>query len=282
VHTLKSALVEAVNLLTNFTDTPLLDAEILLLSVLEKNRSYLRTWPELELTTEQHTGFQALITQRRLGQPVAYLIGSREFWSRDFIITPDVLIPRPETELLVELSLAILPVNQSRRILDLGTGSGIIAVTLASERPKAQVSATDISQKALRVAVDNAKKHNVENIQFYLSNWFDKVPQVTYDLIVSNPPYIAEKDDHLQQGDLRFEPKTALVSPEQGLKDIRTIAETSLKRLKPGGYLIVEHGYNQQHEIYNLFQQLGYQNLQSHSDLSGQPRVTLGQYLPVT
>ncbi len=279
--TLKTALAEAIDLLTNLTDTPLLDAEVLLLKVLEKNRSYLRTWPELELTTEQHADFHALISQRRSGQPIAYLTGNREFWSRDFMVTPDVLIPRPETELLIELSLAILPVNQSCRILDLGTGSGIIAVTLASERPKAQVSATDINQNALQVAIGNATKNNVGHIQFYLSNWFDNLPQDEFDLIVSNPPYIAEDDEHLQQGDLRFEPKTALISPEQGLKDIHIIAETSLKRLVSGGYLIVEHSYNQQNEIYTLFQKLGYNNIQSHADLSGQPRVTLGQYLPV-
>lgn len=277
---LKTALAEAVSLLRNVTETPVLDAEVLLLDVLNKTRSYLRSWPEQELTPEQHAAYQALISNRKSGQPIAYLTGKREFWSRDFNVTPDVLIPRPETELLIELSLAILPTNQSSRILDLGTGSGIIAVTLATERPGAHVSATDISPKAFRVAVENAKQHRVENIQFFLSNWFDNLPQGEFDLIVSNPPYIAEDDEHLQQGDLRFEPKTALISSERGLKDIRIIVESSFKCLVPGGCLMVEHGYNQQKEILNLFHSFGYKNIKSHTDLSGQPRVTSGLYLP--
>ncbi|MBK8817094.1 MAG: peptide chain release factor N(5)-glutamine methyltransferase [Methylococcaceae bacterium] len=279
---LKTALTEAVSLLKNITDTPVLDAEVLLLNVLDKNRSYLRTWSEQELTPEQHAAYHALISNRKSGQPIAYLTGKREFWSRDFNVTPDVLIPRPETELLIELSLAILPANQSSRILDLGTGSGIIAVTLAAERPRAQVSAADISPNALQVAIDNAKLHHVENIQFYVSNWCENLPHGEFDLILSNPPYIAEDDEHLQQGDLCFEPKTALISPERGLKDIRIIAENSLKRLIPGGCLMVEHGYNQQEEILSLFHFFGYKNIKSHTDLSGQPRVTSGLYLPST
>ncbi|ESS71802.1 release factor glutamine methyltransferase PrmC [Methyloglobulus morosus KoM1] len=277
--TLKSTLAEAVSLLQATTESPLLDAELLLCHVLGKDRSYLRAWPDAELNPEQLHAYRALVNDRRQGKPIAYLTGTREFWSRDFHISPDVLIPRPDTELLIELSLALIPTNQPSRIIDLGTGSGIIAITLAAERPAIHVSATDISATALQVAKANAARHQVERIQFCQSHWFDDVPTGKFDLVVSNPPYLASDDEHRQQGDLRFEPLTALVSAQQGLSDIQTIAETARNRLENGGFLLVEHGYNQKEAAQKLFRNLGYHNVQTHHDLSGQPRVTLGQYL---
>ncbi len=278
--TVKSALSEATQLLTNASDSPLLDAEVLLLHVLEKNRSYLRAWPEQELQPAILATYRRLIALRQSGQPVAYLTGRREFWSREFTVTPDVLIPRHETELLIELALAALPAGNDCHILDLGTGSGIIAITLASERPRSQVTATDISLNALKIAEANAQNHHADNVRFYRSDWFEQLPPGKFDLIVSNPPYVAEGDPHISQGDLRFEPKSALISALNGLKDLKIIAERSLSRLNPGGYLMVEHGFNQQNEIRQLFQALGYRDIGSHHDLSGQPRVTTGQYLP--
>jgi release factor glutamine methyltransferase len=191
-----------------------------------------------------------------------------------------VLIPRPDTELLIELSLALIPTTQPCKIIDLGTGSGIIAISLAAERLHTQVSATDISPAALYIAKLNAAKHKVEHIQFYQSNWFENVPNGKFELIVSNPPYLDEYDDHLQQGDLRFEPKTALISAQQGLSDIKIIAETARNRLEIGGFLLVEHGYMLQEDVQCLFKTLDYCNVQTHTDLAGQPRVTSGQFLP--
>ena len=279
---IKSALAEAVGLLQAVTESPLLDAEVLLCKVLGKERSYLRAWPNAELSSEHINAYLALVNDRQQGKPIAYIIGTREFWSRDFHVTPDVLIPRPDTELLIELSLALIPTNQTSRIIDLGTGSGIIAITLAAERPASHVSATDISAAALQVAKANAVRHQAERIQFYQSNWFDDAPTGKFDLIVSNPPYLVVDDEHLQQGDLRFEPLNALVSAQQGLNDIQTIAETARDRLENGGFLLVEHGYNQKEATQKLFRNLGYHKVQTHNDLSGQPRVTFGQYLPPT
>ena len=273
-------LAEAAKLLQAVSDSALLDAEVMLCTVLGKERSYLHTWPDQELDPEPADVYKAMLNERRQGKPIAYITGNREFWSRDFQVSPDVLIPRPDTELLIDLSLELIPTNQPCKVIDLGTGSGIIAVTLAAERPQAHISATDISPAALQLAQANAAKHNVQAIQFYQSNWFDSIPAGKFDLIVSNPPYLAEDDEHLQQGDLRFEPKTALIAAQQGLGDIRTIATTACDKLENGGFLLVEHGYNQRQDVQSLFKGLDYHNVQTHADLSGQPRVTSGQYLP--
>lgn len=276
--TIKSALAVAFDLFQNSAETPLLDAEILLCNVLDKERAYLRTWPERALTQDQLQAFQVLVTARQLGKPIAYLTGNREFWSLDFQVSPDVLIPRPETELLVELSLKLIPVTKPCHIIDLGTGSGIIAVSLATERPQAKITATDISSSALEMAKLNATKNKVKSIQFYQSHWFNNVPPGKFNLILSNPPYLAEDDPHLTEGDLRFEPKTALVADQDGLADIRAIAETAITKLESGGYLMVEHGYAQGLTIRNLFIGLGYDNVQTYQDLADLPRVTAGQY----
>lgn len=278
MHSIKSVLRDAADSLALISGSALLDAEILLCQALNQSRSHLRAWPDKQLQPEQIKAFKALLAQRRQGTPIAYITGNREFWSRDFQVSPDVLIPRPDTELLIELSLNLIPTDESVKIIDLGTGSGIIAITLAAERPHAHISATDFSLAALRIAQVNAEKHRINNIQFYHSNWFADVPDTQFDLIVSNPPYIAEDDVHLQQGDVRFEPQSALSAPEQGLADIRTIAGAARNYLKPGGHLLIEHGYNQQQQAQTLFKDLHYDNVQTYKDLSGQPRVTHGQW----
>lgn len=275
---IKSVLNEAARILAASSDSAALDAEILLCLTLDKERSYLRNWPDKELQHEHTAMFWTLIQERQKGIPIAYITGSREFWSRDFHVTPDVLIPRPDTELLIELSLKLIPTDKPVNIIDLGTGSGIIAITLAAERPHANVSATDFSLAALRIAQLNANKHHTDNIQFYQSNWFANVPDTKFNLIVSNSTYIAKDDKHLKQGDIRFEPQTALCAGEQGLSDIKIIADTARNRLKSGGYLLVEHGYDQQQPVQTIFKDFHYDNVQTVTDLSGQPRVTYGQW----
>ncbi|MDO9139560.1 MAG: peptide chain release factor N(5)-glutamine methyltransferase, partial [Methylobacter sp.] len=275
---IKSVLDEAAATLASVSDSAMLDAEILLCQALDKSRSHLRAWPDKLLQPGQLAVFRTLLEQRQQGRPIAYITGQREFWSRDFQVSPDVLIPRPDTELLIELSLALIPAEQPCTILDLGTGSGIIAITLAAERPQAQVSAIDFSLAALDIARLNADRHKLSNIEFYRSDWFASVPATKFDLIISNPPYIAEDDAHLQQGDVRFEPRTALSAPEQGLADIRMIATAARDYLNPGGHLLIEHGYNQQQPVQALFKDLHYTKIQTYSDLSGQPRATYGQW----
>jgi release factor glutamine methyltransferase len=275
---IKSVLGEAARILAASSDSPALDAEILLCLAIGAERSYLRAWPDKEMQPEHEARFWTLIQERQKGTPIAYITGKREFWSRDFYVTPDVLIPRPDTELLIELSLTLINADKPVKIIDLGTGSGIIAITLAAELPHAQVSAADLSLAALRIARLNANKHGINNIQFYQSNWLANVPYTKFNLIVSNPPYIAEDDSHLSQGDIRFEPQSALCASEQGLSDIKIIANRARDYLEPGGYLLIEHGYNQQHPVQTIFEDFHYDNVQTVTDLSGQPRVTYGQW----
>ncbi|MEI6145461.1 MAG: peptide chain release factor N(5)-glutamine methyltransferase [Methylococcales bacterium] len=274
----KTALQTATELLSE-SDSAALDAEVLLCLVLQKQRSYLRAWPNLELPADLALQFRTLIEQRQQGTPIAYLTGNREFWSRDFKVTPDVLIPRADTELLIELCLTLIPSDKPCKIIDLGTGSGIIAITLAAERPLAQLTGIDISLAALSVAKLNAINHSIPNVQFHQSDWFTSVPDDTYQIIVSNPPYIAEDDEHLKRGDLRFEPRSALSAAESGLSDIRIITKTAYSRLDDGGYLLVEHGYDQQQQVQKLFNECHYQQVQTINDLAGLARVTYGQRL---
>ena len=275
MQSIQSALSAATLQLAASSATAKLDAEVLLCHTLSKNRSYLRAWFDTVIDEKQAVEFWRLINARYHGTPIAYLTGRREFWSRDFYVTPDVLIPRPETELLIELCLDLLPKSTTASILDLGTGSGIIAITLAAERPHAQISACDNSLAALDIAKQNTQSHHV-NVAFYHSVWFDTIPDGTFDLIVSNPPYIATTDRHLQQGDLRFEPKTALCAAYQGLSDIRLIAEGARQRLASGGHLLIEHGYDQERAVQSIFNDYHYNNITTYRDLSGQPRVTYG------
>ena len=275
---IQTTLSTATELLANSSDSVLLDAEVLLCHVLDKPRSHLRAWPEKELKTQEYKLYFQLLKQRQQGLPIAYITGKKEFWSRDFKVSPDVLIPRPDTELLIELSLKKISDKPKARLIDLGTGSGAIAITLAAERPDTTVIATDLSNKALNIAKENASAHQIKNIQFIQSNWFDEIAQSKFDLVISNPPYIAYKDPHLSQGDVRFEPDSALIAKDQGLEDIKSISHIAHNYLKPGGTLLVEHGYNQQIAVQAIFNSFAYTNIMTHTDLSGNSRVTTGQW----
>jgi release factor glutamine methyltransferase len=279
-NSVTALLDQAYQQLAAVSDSALLDAEVLLCHCLNKNRSFIRAWPEHQLTDQQAAEFQDLIAQRQQGVPIAYLTGEREFWSRSFKVNPDVLIPRPDSELLIELSLDLLPANQANKIIDLGTGSGILAITLAAERSTSQVIACDLSPAALRTAQANAQQLQIDNVSFLTSNWFSAITDRDFDLVISNPPYIDQHDPHLQQGDVRFEPDSALISPENGLQDIRLLADQARQHLKPGGYLLIEHGYDQQTAVQALFKRFNYQQITTHPDYAGNPRVTSGQWSP--
>jgi len=273
-HVIVVALSHAAQQLAVVTDVPRLEAEILLAHVLQVSRSYLHTWPEKIITLEQHDAFSHLLARRLQGEPIAYLIGHREFWSIDLTLTPDVLIPRPETELLVELVLQSIHADNAV-IADLGTGSGAIALALAQERPSWQVYATDASHAALAVAKYNAKRLNLERVTFLAGSWCQALPDLKFDAIVSNPPYIAEEDAHLNQGDLRFEPRCALASAERGLQDLKQIIWQAKDYLKPGGFLFLEHGFDQAKDVATFFVKADYTLITHHADLSGLDRVTI-------
>ena len=259
-------------------DVAALEAHVLLGHVLSKPRAYLLAYPEVALTDSALTQFAALLTRRLQGEPIAYLIGQREFYGLVFGVTPDVLIPRPETELLVELALERIPRYRPVRILDLGTGSGAIAITLAKHRPQAQVIALDVSMRALAVAKANAAKLKTPNVSFMASDWFGALPSTScFDVIVSNPPYVAENDPHLLGKDIQFEPALALRAGPDGMDAIRHITPLSLKLLAEGGYLLFEHGYDQQEACAALLTALGYAEVVCHRDLGGKARVSLGK-----
>lgn len=274
---IKTLLAEAARRLAALSESPALDAEVLLCHVLNKPRSYLRAWCDNSIGDEQQRQFETLLQQRQQGRPIAYLTGRHEFWSRDFIVTPDVLIPRPDTERLIELSLQLIPADAAWNIVDLGTGSGIIAVTLAAERPNARLFAVDFSLKALAVARQNAARLRLENIAFYHSDWFSTLPAQRYQLVISNPPYIAEDDPHLRQGDVRFEPQSALIAADRGLHAIKTIAATAKNWLTEDGHLLIEHGYDQETAVQAIFKSCGYRQVETYQDLSGQARATYGR-----
>ena len=275
---IQSAIQDASTKLTASSDSAWLDAEVILCHVLDRPRSHLRAWPEKQLSEQQLSLFSTLIEQRQQGTPVAYLVGSKEFWSRDFQVNPGVLIPRPDTELLIELSLNFLSNKTNTHIIDLGTGSGIIAVTLAAERPDIKVTASDRSLQALEIAKLNSKTHHTDSVQFIHSSWFIDIPACQYDLVISNPPYIDCHDIHLSQGDVRFEPKSALIADETGLKDIKEIANHARDYLTHNGALLIEHGYDQQDSVQAIFKSFDYNNIETHHDLSGNPRVTTAQW----
>ncbi|MEN5358334.1 peptide chain release factor N(5)-glutamine methyltransferase [Stenotrophomonas sepilia] len=255
------------------------EAELLLLHVLERPRSWLFAHATDPLAANDQAAFEALLARRVAGEPVAYLTGRRGFWTLDLEVDPATLIPRPETELLVELALERLPPDQALQLADLGTGSGAIALALASERPRAQVLATDASPGALAVAARNAARHELDNVRFAEGghDWYAPLQGVRFDLIASNPPYIASNDPHLEQGDLRFEPSTALASGMDGLDDIRRIVEGGQAHLRPGGWLLVEHGWDQGAAIRALFEATGFAEVQTVQDLEQRDRITLGR-----
>jgi len=277
--TIQNALLKAQQQLAALPEgEPKLEAEVLLSFSLHKQRSYLYTWPDKPLEPQQLSQFSDLVTRRIQGEPIAYITGQREFWSLDLKITPDTLIPRPDTELLVELALELIPANHSFIIADLGTGSGAIAAAIASERPACKVFATDISAPALKAAKDNFKQLHLTNIHSGKGAWCSALPQnQQFNLIVSNPPYIPDSDPHLAQGDLPWEPQNALASGTDGLDDIRCIIEQSPNHLTTDGWLLLEHGYDQGAEVRGLLKARGFKQISTQQDLAGQDRVSKGQ-----
>lgn len=261
--------------LSQLSDSPRLDAEILLAHSLDKSRSWLITWPENTPDETQLALFQQLLQQRLQGQPIAHLTGEREFWSLPLQVTADTLIPRPDTELMVEQILLHYPAQPPIQLLDLGTGSGAIALALAHERPGWRITASDRSEAALQVAQRNAEQLDLD-IEFIHSDWFSALQGRSFDVIASNPPYIPRDDPHLSQGDVRFEPLSALASGDDGLDDIRHICATAARFLKPGGQLFIEHGYDQKTEIHEIFHKNHYHSIRQHHDLAGNPRLTSG------
>jgi len=253
------------------------EAEWLLSHVLGKSRSWLYSHGDDALGGAEAARFEELVARRVAGEPVAYLTGRRGFWQFDLQVTPATLIPRPETELLVELALDRLPGDRAWRVADLGTGSGAIALVLAHERPNAQVIATDASLAALDVARGNAAALKLSRVEFRAGNWFEPLDGERFDLIASNPPYIADDDMHLGQGDLRHEPRSALASGSDGLDAIRVIAAGAAAHLQPGGWLLVEHGWEQGEAVRALLRAAGLLEVRTASDLENRDRVTLGR-----
>ena len=259
------------------SDSARLDAEILLAKAINKTRTWLYTWPEhVPALPEQHL-YLDMLRRRRAGEPVAYLTHGREFWGLDLKINPCVLIPRPETELLVQSLLATLDGIDTARVADLGTGSGAVALALASERPRWRIVATDSATEALDLARENAARLGIDNVSFMPGEWLAPLAGMTFDAIVSNPPYVAEGDPHLAQGDVRFEPAHALVSADNGLADIRRIATDSPACLADGGWLMVEHGFDQGPAVREIFDAAGFIDVVTYKDLAGHERITAGQ-----
>ena len=257
--------------------TPRLDAELLLAQALGKSRGYLHTWPERELEASQLECYQAALARRRSGEPVAYILGRQGFWSLDLDVASHTLIPRPDTELLVETALALLPATPLQ-VLDLGTGTGAIALALACERPAWQVTGVDRVPEAVALAQGNGIRLQLANALFAESCWFSALAGQRFQLIVSNPPYIAAADPHLSQGDVRFEPSSALVAGIDGLDDIRLIIEQAPEHLLAGGWLLLEHGFDQAEAVRELLVQRGFATVESRRDLGGHQRISLGQW----
>lgn len=277
--TIGSALIAATERLERSSTSARIDAEIILCDVLNCNTAHLKAWPEKNLSAGQTQQFHQLIEQRASGSPVAYLIGKREFWSLDLDVTLATLIPRPETETLIEFVLEHFEHQKETRLVDLGTGSGAIALAIASERPDWIITATDISEDALAVAKQNADKHHIKNINFRLSHWFDALQGQSFDIIISNPPYVAENDPHLSTGDVRFEPSAALASGAAGMDDIKTITTEAPQYLNNNGWLILEHGYDQKKQVFDCLKLAGFESIIQKHDLSNQPRMTAGCYI---
>lgn len=254
------------------------DAELLLAHVLGASRTWLFAHARDDLPPEPRARFESLVARRAEGEPVAYLVGRRGFWSLDLQVTPATLIPRPETELLVELALERLPADRMLRVADLGTGSGAIALAIARERPQAKVVATDASADALAIARGNAARHGLDNVVFREGRWFAPLAGERFDLVASNPPYVADGDAHLEQGDLRYEPRSALAAGPDGLDDVRIIVADARGHLAAGGWLLLEHGLDQGDAVRTLLDAAGFTQVATRQDLEGRDRVTLGQH----
>jgi release factor glutamine methyltransferase len=254
-----------------------LDAEILFCDMMQYTRSRIYSHPQQLVPDDKSALFQSLIEQRQLGRPIAHLTGKKEFWSLELAINKETLIPRPETECLVEAALQMIPDDVAFNILDLGTGSGAIAIAIASERPNSKIVATEINSEALDLARKNAATHQQNNIQFLLSDWYKNIPLQSFDLIISNPPYIKQDDEHLSQGDLRFESELALVAGADGMDAINIVLENAKDYLANNAFLLIEHGYDQRILVQHAFLTNGFKQIKTLQDLSGQDRITYGQ-----
>lgn len=267
------------------SDSAKLDVEILLCFVLDKERSYLLTWPEKKLSDEQLCSFLPLLVRRIQGEPIAYIIGIKEFWSLPLAVSPSTLIPRPDTETLVELVLEQYGNRNNVNCLDLGTGTGAIALALASENPTWKIDAIDFNLEAVQLAQLNAKNLgskivDLSHVNIFQSDWFSQVDmQKKFDLIVSNPPYVDSEDSNLSQGDVRFEPASALIASDNGLADIKHIADVARSFLTPHGKLFFEHGFEQGHAVRRILLNLGFEKAQTAQDLNGQDRITWATFL---
>lgn len=260
------------------SDSAKLDAQILLGFVLDKARSYLLTWPEKTLPKTNVQHYLYLLQRRIAGEPIAYIVGVQEFWSLPFRVSPATLIPRPDTEVLVELVLEHFAQHNTLHCLDLGTGTGAIALALASEQPHWTIDAVDFSHDAVALAKQNAVDLGLSQVNIFHSNWFSAVNERTYDVIVSNPPYIDVLDKHLHEGDVRYEPESALVADEQGFGDIKHIAQQARGFLSSQGALFFEHGFEQAEGVRKLLTTLGYANAQTVKDFNGHDRITWATY----
>jgi len=273
---LDAALASATERLAPGSDSPRLDAELLLCQTIDMPRSYLFAHPEDELDTVTLERFETLLGRRLEGEPMAYIIGVREFWSRELMVSPATLVPRPETELLVDLALRAIPRKSEWRILDLGTGSGAIAIAIACERPMCKVIATDASADALAVARENVRHNNLANVECRLGSWTEPVRNESFELIVSNPPYIRADDPALQA--LRFEPRSALAAGADGLSDIRILGRDCGGLLGSDGCLMLEHGAEQQQPVADILASANWCDIACHNDLAGLPRVTVARH----
>lgn len=279
-HTIQWLLNAATAAFESISDTPRLDAEVLLCHVIEKDKVYLFTWPEKTLTPEQLAQFEQFQAQRLTGKPVAYIVGEREFWDLLLRVSESTLIPRPDTEVVVENALSFIESKSmtTGKGLDLGTGTGAICLALASETPGWDWLGVDLVPEAVTLAKENQQRNRIINCEFKQSSWFENVPNIKFDIIVSNPPYIADDDPHLDQGDVRFEPKSALVAEKQGLLDIELICQQSRNYLCDHGCLIIEHGFEQGKAVREIFQRFGFQGIETKVDLSGNDRLTIGYF----
>ncbi len=273
MQTIRTALADAARSLSTRYDTAALDAAVLLGHVLDRPRSHLYAWGERELSTDQINRLDALVRRRASGEPTAYLTGRREFWSLDLVVSEHTLIPRPETETLVELALTCIPADGFRKVADLGTGTGAIALAIAAERPRCQILATDRTREPLEVARRNGQRHGLDNVRFAQGDWCEPLAGPLWDLIACNPPYVRMDDPHLSSGDVRFEPRAALVGGRDGLEAIRRIAAQAHRHLRPGGRLLLEHGYDQGAGVADILSKAGYTGVRTHQDLSGLDRV---------
>jgi release factor glutamine methyltransferase len=276
---IQQALQQAGKKLADSSPSAMLDAQVLLTHVLRCNTAHLAAWPEKTLSEDQLADFQKLVNRRQQGVPVAHLTGSREFWSLDFSVDDSTLIPRPETETLVEYLLENFGDRENLKLLDMGTGSGAIAISIAREKPGWEIVASDISEQALKLARQNCSDHDTGNVTLIHSDWFQSIDQENFDIIISNPPYIASDDPHLTQGDVRFEPESALSSGATGMDDIEHICSHAKEYLLKNGWLMVEHGYNQKQLVADCFARNGFSEIEQRQDLSGHTRMTAGKKL---